>query len=141
MFAPVRLAHEEDEESISCYSDQCFSRGFFAIFQIIVGRAGIEPAHRSTKATRLATGARLASSSGRAAVASVSFRASNHEPSIMKPEASGYRRGVAWCGMAQRRVTGPPVDFSSLHRQPSFPSRNTISRQNDSYFEKSTYDN
>lgn len=46
--------------------------------------------------------------------ASVSFRASNHEPSIMKPEASGYR-----CGMAQRRVTDPSGDFSSLHRRHS----------------------
>lgn len=98
-FAPVCLAHEEDGESISCCNDLCFSRGFFAISQIIVDRAGIELAHRSTKATRPATGTRLVVWESRAA-ASVSFRASNHEPSIMKPEASGYRRGVAWHGMA-----------------------------------------
>lgn len=101
------------------------ARGFFAVSQIIVGRAGIESAHRSTKATRLAMGARLVWES-RAAAASVSFRASNHEPSIMKPEASGY--GVAWRSAAQSEARrgsatchGPPADFSSLHRRRPSP--------------------
>lgn len=47
--------------------------------------------------------------------ASVSFRASNHEPSIMKPEASGYRRGMARHGAATCYEVRPR-DFSSLHR-------------------------
>lgn len=51
--------------------------------------------NRRIEARRQPDSLRALASSGRAAAASVSFRASNHEPSIMKPEASGYRRGAA----------------------------------------------
>lgn len=72
--------------------------------------------------------------------ASVSFRASNHEPSIMKPEASGYRRGMARHGAVTQ--SPPPWFFlaSSAARRSPFPGRNAIplARQYDSYFWKSS---
>lgn len=88
-----------------------------SVSQIIVGRAGIESAHRSTKATRLAMGARLVWKSR-------ALPLPCHFAPVTTSRLLWNRKhlvtGVAWRGMARwRRVR--PRDFSLLHRRRDGP--------------------